>query len=105
MAISPGVGGELHQAIKAKGARGTRNEPVSVGIIPEAQSRSFEHVPNLGPTERPVSNEGRGDAAVAKTRGSAGGGRQGRWLLGDAGRVFNPDAVFGQLPNSDLRRE
>ena len=75
---------------------------MSTGIVAEAKSTSFEDVPNLGPTEGPVSNEGRGVTAVAESGRSAGGGRWGRWLLEAAGRGFNPDAVFGRLPTSDL---
>ena len=77
---------------------------VTIGIVSKPERTSFENVTRFGSGESPVSNEGRGDAAVVEASRSAGGDRWVGWHLGAAVRGFNPDSVFGVLPSSDLRR-
>ena len=103
--VSPGAGGKQQQAVEAQGASCTRSVLVSVSIITEAKSSSFEHVSSLGSTEDLVGNERWGIRTSAEARGAAGSSGWERWLTVAARRRFDTDSNLRSFPQHDLVRE
>jgi hypothetical protein len=73
-------------------------------VVPKAQSAKFENISKLGAPERLMTDKGRGDAAVTKTKRLRRVGRRQRGLMG-LPCFLDADGSLSRFPGRDLVRE